>query len=155
MKLIISIILLVGILSTTTVGAIVTETLTGRPIEWWMRRWEWSSELTFNSTLTVRGVISEILPDYVAVGFGAHYYILPAVFILNVTETIWTSDEFGVPSWKFRAQVRIAYDYKDASQFSVGQYIEARGWWEGIYDTRFSMMLVVGPRVNGSYVKAT
>lgn len=136
------------------IGPWMHKELTGRPINWWMRRWEWNcSEFPYNSTLAVRGIISEILTNYVTHGLGIHYYILPAVFTLNVTETIWISDKY-VTSWKHPTQVLIAYDYKDVSQFSVGQHVETHGWWECTYDTTFSMMLVVGPCVNGSYVKA-
>lgn len=131
------------------------EKLTGLPIYPYMRRLEGTPySRTLNSTVIVKGVIAEVNLNYVTYGLmGFHYYVLPALFVLNVTATVWVSDAFGVPVWDNRSRVKVAYDHNDFSQFSVGQLVEVKGWWEKLYDTTFSMMIVVGPYVNESYLQ--
>jgi len=154
MKPIVAIILL-GILSTALAGTMAAEEFTGLPIRPYMPRHEGSPYGgTANSTVTVRGIVSETFPNYVTYGYGAlRYYVVPTLFVLNVTETVWVSSEYGAPKWDYRAVAEVAYDYDDFSRFSLGQRVEVSGWWEGVIDTTFSMMLVVGPYVNDSYVQ--
>lgn len=120
------------------------------PIKPWMRPTEWPSneENNLPPDLKVKGRIVEFTPNSTSTGWVS-YHTFPAMIVLNETETLWTSD----PSWDNKRSVRVGYDYEDVPNLAVGISVEIYGNWLTITDTPYSFIIIVGPQVNGSYVK--
>lgn len=111
-----------------------------------------------DANLAVRGMVSSVERNYVTRGLVASNYHIYRVFIrLNITEVLWTSEEYLNSSVGgcivFGSNIiSVGYDYPDDPEFVVGQEIECKGFYLEVTDTAYSFVLTVAPSINGSYL---
>ena len=113
-----------------------------------------------SSNLTVRGIVTSILQNHRTQGMVlSNYHIFRWYFQLNITEAVWTSEEYlnssiGGDTVFGSNTIGVGYDYSDNPQLKIGQEIECKGFYLGVTDTSFSFVLTVSPSVSESYLKS-
>lgn len=106
-----------------------------------------------DSNVTLRGVVTSVERNYRSLGL-ADYHIFRFLIGLNVTEVVWVGEHgAGALSDASGHFVRIGYDNLDDPQFSVGQIVECRGFYDPLLDSPYSSMITVAPSVDGSYIE--
>ena len=113
-----------------------------------------------SSNLTVRGKVTSIQQNHRTQGMAlSNYHLFRWYFQLNITEAVWTSEEYlnssiGDDTVFGSNTIGVGYDYSDNPQLEIGQEIECKGFYLGVTDTSFSFVLTVSPSVSESYLKS-
>ena len=117
---------------------------------------DWSWKTTADTT--VRGVVTGIYLNYEVNNYGYSYHIFPALIIVNVTEVVkvgesWMNLTEESEHW-VNENMTVAYDKPDVPSVTVGQRVEASGYFDmPVEDTwSYSFKLVVAAEIDGSYV---
>jgi len=118
----------------------------------------WSYETTADTT--VRGVITGIYLNYEVNSYNYSYHIFPALIIVNVTEVVkveesWMNLTERSEQW-INENMTVAYDKLDVPNLTVGQNVEANGYYDQpVEDTwSYSNKLVIATDIDDSYVKS-
>lgn len=112
-----------------------------------------------DANLAVRGIVASVEQNHVTRGLVATNYHIWRFFVrLNITEVLWTSEEYLNSSVGgcvvFGSNIIcVGYDYLDEPELALGQEIECKGFYLGVTDTSYSFVLTVAPSINGSYLK--
>jgi hypothetical protein len=119
---------------------------------------KWSYKTTAGTT--VRGVVTEFHLNY-EVNNGYSYHIFPALIILNVTDVVkvgktWmdTRELTDESEHWVNENMTVAYDKPDVPVLSVGQRVEASGYFDVPVEDlwSYSWKLVIAAEIDGSYV---
>jgi len=117
---------------------------------------DWSLKTTADAT--VRGVVTGIYLNYEVNCYGYSYHVFPALIIVNVTEVVkvgesWMDLTEESEHW-VNENMTVAYDKPDVPSVTVGQRVEASGYFDmPIEDTwSYSYKLVIAAEIAGSYV---
>ena len=120
--------------------------------------YDWT--LTTTASTAVRGVVTGIYLNYEVNDGGYSYHIFPALIVVNVTEVVkvgesWMSLTELSEHW-VNENMTIAYDKPDVPDLSVGQWVEASGFFEVPPEdwSYYSYKLVIAAEIDGSYVKS-
>jgi hypothetical protein len=116
----------------------------------------WSLRTT--ASTKVRGVVTGIYLNYDVENYGYSYHVFPALIIVNVTEVVeagssWRDLTEESEHW-MNENMTVAYDKPDVPSLTVGQRVEASGYYDlPVEDTSsYSFKLVVDAKIEGSYV---
>jgi hypothetical protein len=116
--------------------------------------WTW----TTTADTTVRGVVTGIYLNYEVNNYGYSYHIFPALIIVNVTEVVKVGESLmnlteESEHW-VNENMTVAYDRPDVPSVTVGQRVEASGYYDvPVEDSwSYSFKLVVAEEIDGSYV---
>ncbi|MGB9915655.1 MAG: hypothetical protein ACPLOC_08965 [Candidatus Bathyarchaeales archaeon] len=112
-----------------------------------------------DANLAVRGIVTSVEQNHATSGLVATNYHIWRFFVrLNITEVLWTSEEYlnssvgGCVVFGSNS-ICVGYDYLDELELAAGQKIECKGFYLGVTDTAYSFVLTVSPSINGSYLK--
>ena len=122
---------------------------------------DWSYKTTADTT--VRGVVTEIFLNYEVNNHGYSYHIFPALMIVNVSEVLKAARASAGETWSnlteaneywVNQNMTVAYDKPDIPSVTVGQRVEASGYFDmPIEDTwSYSYKLVIAAEIDDSYV---
>jgi hypothetical protein len=109
--------------------------------------------------VTVRGVVMEIDLNQEVNNHGYSYHIFPALIVMNVTEVIDAEGGWNLTERRqywVNEKMTIAYDKPDVPSLSVGQRVEAKGYYDlpPEDETSYSYKLVVAEKIDDSYIKS-
>ena len=111
------------------------------------------------SNLTVKGIATSIEQNHISHGLGIGSYHIFRYFIqLNITEVIWTSEDYLNSSvggdTVFGSNILgVGYDFSDNPHIAVGEEVECTGFFLGLTDSPYSFILTVSPAISKSFLK--
>lgn len=108
--------------------------------------------------LTLRATVTSVALNY-EVNTGYSYHIFPAYLTVDVAEVTWGSGPWAnttdaTEHLQYEGSLVICCDKTDVPNFSVGQQIEASGYYlQWMEDSIYSGKFVIAPSISGSYLK--
>jgi hypothetical protein len=107
-------------------------------------------------------MVTSIEQNHKSYGFGIDcYHIFRFYITLNITEIVWTSEDFAHSSLisiendtiHDRNRVVIVYDNLDDPQLSIGQIVECKGYYLPALESPYSLRITVAPSISDSYLE--
>lgn len=114
-----------------------------------------------NSNLWIRGTVASIEENHKSQGLAINNYHIFRFYVqLNITEIVWISNDLadwiafsaGNNTINNQSSIGIGYDNPNDLQLLIGQTVECKGYYLPVTDTPYSFIIIVAPRVNGSYM---